>query len=145
MLLLLTTQAGAAVPHAPQSVELLSDGWRFTKGDPQGAEQTSFDDRAWRAVTVPHDYSIEGPVAIDNPSGAAGGFFLGGIGWYRNTLQITKIDGTKRRFIVFDGVMANSDVWVNGHHLGRRPNGYVSFVYELTAHLRFGANVIAVR
>jgi beta-galactosidase len=49
-------------------------------------------------------------------------------------------------FIEFDGVMANSDVWINGYHLGHRPNGYVSFEYELTGHLNFGGdNVIAVR
>lgn len=49
-------------------------------------------------------------------------------------------------FIEFDGVMANSDVWINGFHLGRRPNGYVSFSYELTGHLNFGKpNVLAVR
>ena len=50
-------------------------------------------------------------------------------------------------FIEFDGVMANSDVWINGVHLGRRPYGYVSFRYELTAHLKFGQapNVLAFR
>jgi beta-galactosidase len=43
--------------------------------------------------------------------------------------------------------MANSDVWINGFHLGKRPFGYVGFRYELTGHLRFGGtpNVIAVR
>ncbi|MEY2917792.1 MAG: hypothetical protein RIS73_1506, partial [Bacteroidota bacterium] len=50
-------------------------------------------------------------------------------------------------FIEFDGVMANSDVWINGFHLGKRPNGYASFEYELTGHLNFGGkkNVLAVR
>ncbi len=38
--------------------------------------------------------------------------------------------------------MANSDVWINGFHLGHRPNGYVSFAYELTGHLlNFGHGV----
>ena len=44
--------------------------------------------------------------------------------------------------------MANSDVSINGQHLGTRPNGYVSFCYDLTEHLRFGegeANLLAVR
>src|SRR6185295_14403572 len=49
--------------------------------------------------------------------------------------------------IDFDGIMANSDVWINGFHLGKRPYGYVSFQYELTGHLNFGTkpNVVAVR
>jgi len=42
--------------------------------------------------------------------------------------------------------MANSDVWVNGRHLGKRPYGYIGFQYELTDHLNFGGvNVLAVR
>ena len=49
-------------------------------------------------------------------------------------------------FVEFDGVMQNSDVWINGFPLGHRPNGYVSFRYELTPHLNFrGGNVLAVR
>jgi len=47
--------------------------------------------------------------------------------------------------IEFDGVYMNSDVWINGHHLGRRPYGYVSFAYDLTPHLVSGMNVVAVR
>jgi len=49
-------------------------------------------------------------------------------------------------FVEFDGVMANSDVWINGRHLGKRPYGYVSFGYDLTPHLNLdGTNVLAVR
>ena len=53
----------------------------------------------------------------------------------------------KRVFIEFDGVYMNSDVWLNGVHLGNRPYGYSSFQYELTPYLKFGdeKNVLAVR
>ncbi|RYE02158.1 MAG: glycoside hydrolase family 2, partial [Sphingobacteriaceae bacterium] len=50
--------------------------------------------------------------------------------------------------IEFDGVMANSDVWINGFHLGKRPFGYSSFSYDLSGHLNFGkgkTNILAVR
>jgi len=47
-------------------------------------------------------------------------------------------DAHRRVYIAFDGVMANSDVWINGFHLGHRPNGYVSFFYDLTGHVQFG-------
>src|ERR1019366_5142411 len=54
----------------------------------------------------------------------------------------------RRVFVEFDGVMQNNDVWINGFHLGHRPNGYVSFRYELASSvLNFGrgtANVLAV-
>jgi beta-galactosidase len=97
---------------------------------------------------VPHDWSIAGPVEQKNLSGPGGGYFPAGVAWYRKSFSLPAKDAHRRAYIVFDGIMANSDVWINGFHLGRRPNGYVSFFYELTGHLQFGAgahNVIAVR
>jgi hypothetical protein len=32
--------------------------------------------------------------------------------------------------IEFDGVYENSEVWINGQYLGKRPNGYINFCYE---------------
>lgn len=39
----------------------------------------------------------------------------------------------------------NSEVWINGHYLGKRPYGYISFRYNLSEHLKPGKNTIAVR
>jgi beta-galactosidase len=142
---LVPLQAAPATAAAPRVVQQFTAGWQFFKGDAPGAEQPGFDSTAWRAVSLPHDWSIEGPVAQTNPSGPAGGFFPGGVGWYRKTLALPRIEPGRRTFIVFDGVMANSDVWINGHLLGHRPSGYSSFVYDLTPHLKAGDNVIAVR
>ena len=121
--------------------------WRFLKGDAPGAERPDFDDSAWRKLDVPHDWSIEGTFDEKNPTEGAGGFLPAGIGWYRKRFTLPADYARRQVFIDFDGVMANSDVWINGFHLGRRPYGYVSFRYELTDHLNFGnkANVIAVR
>ena len=116
------------------------------KGDASGAENPSFNDSAWRKLDVPHDWSIEGPFDKDNPTRGSGGFLPSGVGWYRKHFTIPADSKDKRVFIDFDGVMANSDVWINGFHLGKRPYGYVSFRYELTDHLNLGGdNVIAVR
>lgn len=122
--------------------------WRFFKGDANGAERAGFDDEAWRKLDVPHDWSIEGPFDEKNPTGGAGGFLPSGVGWYRKHFTLPSSDAGRRVFVEFDGVMANSDVWVNGFHLGHRPYGYVSFSYELTDHINFGegkSNVITVR
>ena len=122
--------------------------WKFLKDDAQGAEATDFDDSTWRSLSVPHDWSIEGPFDEHSPTGGAGGFLPAGIGWYRKHFTLPQDDAQKRVFIDFDGVMANSDVWINGFHLGKRPYGYVSFRYELTGHLTYGdtsPNVLAVR
>ena len=130
------------------TVTSFDPGWRFLKSDAPGAEAPGFADDAWRTVSVPHDWAIEGPFDQQNPAGGAGAFLPGGVGWYRKHFLLPGIDANKRVFIDFDGVMANSDVWINGFHLGKRPYGYVSFRYELTGHLKFGpqaANVLAVR
>jgi beta-galactosidase len=132
-----------------RAIEQFTAGWRFLQADAAGAEKPAFDDSAWKSVTLPHDWSIAGPVKEDAPSRGAGGFAPTGIGWYRKTFTVPSADAkpaaARRTFIVFDGVMANSDVYLNGELLGHRPYGYVSFVYELTPHLRAGKNVIAVK
>ncbi|HYP52244.1 MAG TPA: glycoside hydrolase family 2 TIM barrel-domain containing protein, partial [Pyrinomonadaceae bacterium] len=124
------------------------DGWRFFKGDAAGAERPEFDDSNWQRVDAPHDWSIEGPFDEKNPTGRDGGYLPAGVGWYRKHFTLPPADASRRVFVEFDGVMANSDVWVNGRHLGRRPYGYIGFRYELTGHLNAGKdsrNVIAVR
>jgi len=126
----------------------LDSDWRFLKADAPGAEQAQFADAAWRALNVPHDWSIEGPFDEKNPTGGAGGFLPAGIGWYRKHFTLSADYAKRRVFVEFDGVMANSEVWINGFRLGKRPYGYVSFRYELTGHVTFGAqnaNVLAVR
>ncbi len=131
-----------------RAVQDFNDGWSFLKADASGAEVPEFDDSGWRKVSVPHDWAIEGVPEKDAPEGQGGGYFRTGIGWYRKHFALPAGARGKRYFLVFDGVMANSDVWVNGFHLGHRPNGYVSFFYDLTGHLRFGrdaSNVVAVR
>lgn len=122
-------------------------GWRFLKADAAGAEKPDFADAAWRALNVPHDWSIEGPFDEKNSTGGAGAFVFAGVGWYRKHFTVPADFARRRVFVEFDGVMANSDAWINGFHLGNRPNGYVSFRYEMTGHLNFGGtdNVLAVR
>lgn len=121
-------------------------GWEFFKGDIQGAETVAFDDSQWRKLDIPHDWSIEGPYDAKAPAGAPCGFLPCGIGWYRKTFHLDPECEGKRVFIEFDGVYMNSDVWINGHHLGYRPNGYLGFQYDMTPYLnQDGPNVLAVR
>jgi beta-galactosidase len=138
----------AFAPGTARIVASLDADWRFLKGDAAGAEALSFDDTKWRALSVPHDWSIEGPLDPKNATGGAGGFLPAGIGWYRKHFGLPGAYAHRRVFVEFDGVLANSDVWINGAHLGKRPYGYVSFDYELTGNLNFGGNrpnILAVR
>src|SRR5215216_2487671 len=122
--------------------------WKFLKGDASGAEQVSFADGSWQQVDVPHDWSIEGPYDRNNKTGRGGGFLPNGIAWYRKQFTVPEEYAKRTVAVEFDGVMANSDVWINGQHLGKRPFGYVSLYYDLTPYLKFGKNnqnVIAVK
>jgi beta-galactosidase len=135
----------ATAQSSPRQIQQFAADWRFLQSDTPGAQSPTFDDSAWKPVTLPHDWSIAGPVEENAPSRAAGGFFPTGIGWYRRTLTLLALDKNKRTYIAFDGIMANSDVYCNGELLGHRPYGYVSFNYDLTPHLHAGKNIIAVR
>ncbi len=120
--------------------------WRFAPGDFDGAQAAAYEDGDWRVVHAPHDWSVEGAFDEHAPSGGDGGYLPGGVGWYRKTFRADEARRDRRVTIQFDGVYRNSDVWVNGVHLGRYPFGYGSFEYELTPHLVFGGtNVVAVR
>ena len=120
--------------------------WTFRIGDDTAAIHPEYDDTGWRHLNLPHDWAIEGEFSKDNLSGTGGGALPGGVGWYRKTFVADKADAGMRLIIDFDGVYMNSEVFINGHPLGVRPYGYVSFSYDMTPYIRWGEkNVIAVR
>ena len=92
----------------------------------------------WRELNLPHDWSIEGAFDEKSPAGYGGGSLTGGLGWYKKTFTVKAEDSTKITSVVFDGVYRNSQVWINGHYLGKRPNGYIGFRYNLTPYLNYG-------
>ena len=136
----------SASAESPRYRSNFDAAWSFTLGDPEGAEKPGFDSSEWRKLDVPHDWSVEGRFEADHPTGAPGGYLPAGIGWYRKAFELSDDLEGRRVFIEFDGIYMNGEVWINGHHLGKRPYGYLGFEYELTPHLNFGGeNVIAVR
>ncbi len=122
-------------------------GWKFFLGDAPSAASEAFNDAAWRSLDLPHDWSIELPFDKDSPTGNGGGALRGGIGWYRKTFMLPVPAKDKFVAITFDGVYRNSEVWINGHYLGKRPYGYSSFQYDLSLYIKYGnrKNIIAVR
>lgn len=88
-------------------------------------------------VRLPHDWSIDLPFDKDSPSGNRGAALRGGLGAYEKTFTLSNADKDKNFFIIFDGVYMNSTVKINGHTLGTRPFGYITFEYNLTPFLKF--------
>jgi beta-galactosidase len=144
-----TSTGGTTIPTGRvRTIMPLDRNWLFNKGDATGADQTAFADSGWSPVNLPHDWSVEGPFSSTAPMTGRGGYLASGIAWYRNhfTLPSTVSSG-QRVYVEFDGVMANSTVYVNGTAAGTHPYGYVSFRYDITANIKFGTteNVIAVK
>lgn len=136
--------------------KLFDASWKFHRGDVANASQENFDDQRWRTLDLPHDWSIEdlpnqsdsviGPFSVKSVGATATGFTVGGTGWYRKHF-ISENTANKKVTIYFDGVYMNSDVFINGHHLGNHPYGYTRFSYDITPFLKKNGeeNVLAVR
>lgn len=157
------TGAADAGPTAPGPVRgrrtlALRDGWRFALADPggitdpagayEGAERPDYDDSAWRAVAVPHDWSIEQTPTTEHGTTSGTGFFPGGLGWYRTAFTLPSGFTGKRISVEFDGVYMDASVYCNGEEVGRHPYGYTGFAFDLTGPLHTDgstANVIAVQ
>ena len=130
--------------------EKLNDNWRFLRIDScwnvfesPDMRSPAYDDSRWRQVTLPHDWSVELPMSPDK--GSCQGYLPGGIGWYRKNIVLTENE-KQRTYIYFEGVYNHSEVYLNGHLLGRRPSGFASFLYDLTPYLNAdGNNILAVR
>ena len=131
----------------PRIVTDLDNNWKFFLGDDSSAASPAYNDSKWRLLNLPHDWSIEGNFSEKHPTTFNQAALPAGKGWYRKTFFLPSSSKNKSVFINFDGVYRNSEVWINGHYLGRRPNGYISFRYELTPYLNFGTqkNIITVK
>ena len=149
LLLLATTMAASAQVSSPTSfgqARQLTEGWLFRLADDSAAIAPTYDDSRWQHVRLPHDWGVTLPMSPDR--GSCQGYLPGGIAWYRCHLlpNANELSDGRRLYIYFEGVYNRSTVYVNGHQLGYRPSGFASFAYDLTPHLKAGAdNVIAVR
>ncbi len=122
----------------------LKDQCKFHLGDVPDAWQAWYEDSDWTDVTLPHDWAVTLPFSREYSSGT--GYLAGGIGWYRLRIAPREEWRGKRIRISFNGVYKNSRVWCNSYYLGQRPNGYISFSYDITEQFRFDQeNIICVR
>ncbi len=156
--LLVSCNSGEMTSIADSRKRSFDSDWRFIRDSLTVAENPAFDDSKWRVVDVPHDWSIEdlpqqvdgitiGPFSKESPGGKSTGHVMGGTGWYRKKFTIRDADTGKSISIYFEGVYMESDVWLNGHHVGYHPYGYTSFSYDISKLCKAPGqeNVIAVK
>ena len=121
-----------------------SEGWLFLRGDHTGAEAVDYDDSAWTTVDLPHDFSILplpggdndeqiGPFSKHSVGPKHIGHTVGGAGWYRKAFTVDPEDEGKSLTLVFDGAYMETDVYVNGQHVGDNKYGYSPFGFDITS------------
>ncbi len=131
--------------YTQRSITNFNNNWDFILEDNPSFSKENVDISSWKNLNVPHDWSFEKGVRKGGDQGQGGGYHDGGIGWYRKLFNVKKESLSKITYINFDGVYMNSEVWVNGNYLAKRPYGYISFRYDISKYLKEGKNTIAVR
>jgi beta-galactosidase len=158
ILLFTLVALGNSVFAETREVTSLDFDWRFHCGDIPGVLRDSstngnliptpdflgsaYDDSSWQSINVPHDYIIEG--TIDPKADEAHGYLPVEPAWYRKTISIPATDKSRRLWLEFDGVYRDSQMWLNGHFLGRHASGYTSFCYDISDFATPGTNNILV-
>ena len=117
---------------------LIDDGWRFVRSDVGSAQAVGFDDAAWQAVDLPHTWNAQ-----DGQDGT--GHYYRGPGWYRRHLLLGDVQAGRRVFLKFDAASVVAQVYVNGQLAGKHSGAFAAFCFDVTALVRAGDNVIAVR
>ncbi len=130
---------------APRHISSIDDDWSFAISDTAFAYEQDFNDDNWQHVNLPHDWAAAAKFNESNPSGPAGAYLPGGNAWYRKKITISDDDLDGRILLSFDGIYMNATVFVNGVKEGRRPNGFIPVVYDITADLKPGENIISVK
>ena len=126
------------------SPEKINDNWKFLLNDVPDGQSVTLNDTRWRSVSLPHDWSVKGQLSPTLAS--CTGYLPGGIGWYRKTINVPAAKEGEKVYLYFEGIYNRSEVFLNGESLGKRPSGYISFMFDATPYIKYGEeNVIAVR
>jgi beta-galactosidase len=147
---------------AQRSEVLLDEGWKFSKGSFPNAIKSSFNDKAWQTVAVPHDWAISGPFdkEIDKqvtaitqngetkPSektGRTGALPYIGEGWYRKVLNLPDVKPNQQVLLQIDGAMSEPRVYLNEKLVGQWNYGYNYFYLDITNELKSSGNLLAIQ
>ncbi len=140
-LLALAVSCASNNQESPRQETLLT-AWEFSR-----------DSLNWTAVTVPHDWAIEGPFDRANDlqevqvtqnfetevtahTGRTGGLPYMGKGWYRTHFDVAQYhSGRDAVTLLFDGAMSEARVRVNGQPVAEWPYGYNAFHVDVTPYL----------
>ncbi len=139
-----------------QRKRCLDRDWHFMLGDGIAAIKDASVAAGWRALDLPHDWSVEteaaqkaggnvvGPFSSNSVGKYQTGFTVGGEGWYHRKLTVDELS-SKRHMLYFEGAYNHAEVYLNGKKIYFNPYGYVSFRLDITDELHDGQNDLLVR
>jgi hypothetical protein len=143
LILGLTTLSTKA--HSPRQDIPLNSNWKTIADDINikaynGFEQSTFSDKNWKTVDVPHnwdDYGGYRRLKHGNRHGYA---------WYRKTFTVANQPQGKRYFLYFEGVGSYATVWLNAKQVGYHAGGRTTFTLDVTDAVKPGkTNLLTVR
>ena len=138
--------------QASRNTSDFNDEWYFKLGSQDRVPQSP--DSSWKPVTLPHDWAVSGSfdpesdgTCWEEPHCRQGRLPWKGEGWYLKLFSLPQdVPQNRRVILVFDGVMSNPQVYVNGEKVGSWRYGYNSFWVDATDAVRKGTqeNSLAV-
>jgi beta-galactosidase len=131
-----SSSTGGAQSAGPRLIQNFNQSWKFKRADVTGAEATAFDDSAWGNVGLPHSFNL--------PNFLSTKFYVG-YGWYRKHFTVPASWSGKSVAIEFQAAFDQAQIYVNGKQVGQHIGGYNGFSIDITAAIKTGDNVVAVR
>lgn len=131
----------ALAGSAPRTRYNFNAAWKVHVGDAPGAESPGFDDRAWKAVSLPYAWNEDDAFRKsihDLPTGIA---------WYRKRFVLPAGQADKKVFLEFEGIRQAGDFYLNGKLIGSSENGVMAFGFDITSAVNAAPeeNVLAAR
>jgi beta-galactosidase len=160
IILLIAIAASIAETYTPETsnrvkINLGETPWKFTKGDPNGAQNITFVDAAWSTVGIPHTWS-DTESFVNREGGGATGSMYGGVSWYRKHFTVANTYSGRKVFVEIEGAHLGAAVYINGTFIpgnsavspqATHVVGFIGFVVDITPYVQFGGadNVLAVK
>jgi beta-galactosidase len=138
----------------------LNGEWKFHCSDSPAVRPIDFyhqdyDDTAWRTISVPSNYQLQGcdiPIytnaAYPFPMNTTGPPVVptefNSVGSYRTFFTIPSDWEERQVFVHFDGVDSAFYLWVNGTKVGYNEDSRTAAEFNITQHVKTGKNLMAV-
>jgi len=123
----------------------LNYDWKFNKADVTNSQLVSFNDAAWKTVSLPHTYNDYD--FFNTWITGSGHYGWAGKTWYRKHFKLDASLSGRKVFVEFEGIRQAGEIYINGTWVGRHEDGITPCGVDISAYVNFGPveNVLAVK